>query len=212
MPRRRLYDIMNVLEAVEVRFPVRCPLVSPAAAAHEPDMRASFAPLHPRPLMGAQPFTHAVASARESFCLTPHSGALQIVARTGKLTYEWRGTAHLPGLLARLLAAEPAAERRPRRHGWAGRAAASGFAGSSSPAGSEPVAGAGEGAVKPSCAGSGITAPAATTADVSVMDGGGGAGGAGRDSGCRLVQHSLWRLSILFVRLLLTSQARSAHC
>ena len=138
--------------------------------------------------------------------LTPHSGALQIVARTGKLTYEWRGTAHLPALLARLLAAEPAVEHRPRRHGWAGRAAAPGFAGTSSPAGSEPVAGGGEGADHPSSAGSDVITPAATAADVSMLDVNGAAGSAKRGNGCRLVQHSLWRLSILFVRLLLTSQ------
>ena len=145
-------------------------------------------------------------------CLTC-TATLQIVARTGKLTYEWRGMAHLPALLARLLAAEPM-ERRPRRPGWAGRGAASVTAGSSSPASSAPAAGAGEGPANPGPVGSESGAAAATAAAAEANTPGGmacSAGSAGRDNGCRPVQHSLWRLSILFVRLLLTSQVRSAR-
>lgn len=217
VPRRRLYDIMNVLEAVEVRTHVRCLLVPPCSECGRTRHAAKCSTSASKSSHG-RTATHACCDSeiylrqRASFLPDPHSDALQIVARTGKLTYEWHGTAHLPALLTRLLAAEPAAERRPRRHGWAGRAAAPGFAGSSSPAGSEPVAGAGEGAVNPSSARSDITTPAATAADVSMLDGDGAAGSAGRGNACRLVQHSLWRLSILFVRLLLTSQVRSAHC
>ena len=257
VPRRRLYDIMNVLEAVEVcahshalsacvpcsSWRARARHVrsaSPAAFAENPDL-CGVCPLQRlRTSQTCAVWVPAVDAVNElswadsglcmlsllhsvdgdgescSPCdllvteraarLTPHSGALQIVARTGKLTYEWRGTAHLPALLARLLAAEPAVEHRPRRHGWAGRAAAPGFAGASSPAGSEPVAGGAEGAGHPCSAGSNIAAPLATAAGVSMPDVNGAAGSAGRGNGCRLVQHSLWRLSILFVRLLLTSQ------
>lgn len=181
-----------------MRNRLRCLPVSPAAGLRSSQTCGLIPYLCTTELSWAHSDVHALGPENDCFCLTD-GNALQIVARTGKLTNEWHGTGHLPALLARLLAAEPAAERRPRRPGWA---AASGFAGSSSPAGSAPVA------CHPSSAGSDGSAPAAAAADVSALDGDAAAGGAGRGSGCRLVQHSLWRLSTLFVRLLLTSQVR----
>ena len=115
VPRRRLYDIINVLEAVEVmsdlvlRFVLHgmasCIISCLLICKYLSGGRSATTYSSVRFIL-SEPEAALWGAMKEVGISTPLTAfsAVQIVSRTGKLAYEWRGLNHLPELLDRLVA------------------------------------------------------------------------------------------------------------
>lgn len=99
VPRRRLYDILNVLEAVEVRANSWTYVRTRSACQHHICVDyCRLMPLH----LSTMP------------CLACSVNAAQVVQRACKLTYRWQGTGHIGKLASRLAEDELQGAHQPR--------------------------------------------------------------------------------------------------